>query len=254
MFWLNENEPPYLAFFRLIEERGKVQLSAGDLRVEVPAGVASVDTLLQAITGDTSPEPGTNWIVSGITAFDLVGTLVESYELGELTVGTQLRSLYFECCRQMRTAQNVEQQSILVQCIDEQAVIPHKSRPSDSGYDLTLIAERSRFGEVVLYGTGLIVQAPIGFYFDVVARSSIIKTGYMLANNVGIIDRAYRGELMVPLIKIDKNAPDLKLPVRLAQLIPRSIEHFSVQRVGQLGHTLRGVGGFGSTGTNRKEA
>ena len=254
MFWLHDNEPRYLAFFRLVEERGSIQLDAGELRVEVPTGDLEVDGLLQSMTEATAPVPETSWVISGITAFDLVGTLVESYELGELTKGTRLRSLYFQCCQQMEAHSRAEPQSILVQCIDERAVVPHKSRPSDSGYDLTLIAERSRFGEVTLYGTGLIVQAPPGFYFDVVARSSIIKTGHMLANNVGIIDRAYRGELMVPVVKIDKNAPNLELPVRLAQLIPRPIVHFSVQRVARLGHTLRGVGGFGSTGTNRKEA
>lgn len=254
MFWLHDNEPAYLAFFRLIEERGSIRFDLGELHVEVPSGDPRVDALLQSVTGDPLPSPKAAWVIAGITAFDLVGTLVESYELGELTLGTQLRSLYFQCCQQMETPHSDEARSILIQCIDDRAVLPHKSRPSDSGYDLTLIAARKRFGEVTLYGTGLIVQAPPGFYFDVVARSSIIKTGHMLANNVGIIDRAYRGELMVPVMKVDKNAPDLELPVRLAQLIPRSIAHFSVQRVERLGHTLRGVGGFGSTGTNRKEA
>ncbi len=128
------------------------------------------------------------------------------------------------------------------------AVLPAKSRVSDSGYDLTLIAERKRLSRVVLFGTGLVAEPPQGFYLDVVARSSIIKTGYMLANNVGVIDRAYRGEIMVPLIKLDDSAPELELPARVAQLIPRPIVHFPVHEARELSATERGSGGFGSTG------
>src|SRR5690606_29904543 len=119
---------------------------------------------------------------------------------------------------------------------------------SDSGYDLTLIAERKRLSRVVLFGTGLVAEPPQGFYLDVVARSSIIKTGYMLANNVGVIDRAYRGEIMVPLIKLDDSAPELELPARVAQLIPRPIVHFPGHEARELSATERGSGGFGSTG------
>ncbi|MCH2111008.1 MAG: dUTP diphosphatase, partial [Polyangiaceae bacterium] len=102
--------------------------------------------------------------------------------------------------------------------------------------------------QTTLYGTGLIVEPPYGWYFDVVPRSSIIKTGYLLANSVGVIDRSYRGELMIPLLKIDPKAPEISLPRRIAQLIPRPIVHMPVAEVQQLGATQRGNGGFGSTG------
>ena len=51
-----------------------------------------------------------------------------------------------------------------------------------------------------------------------VPRSSISKTGYMLANSVGVIDRTYTGNVLVPLIKVDKSMPDLILPARVVQL------------------------------------
>ena len=133
---------------------------------------------------------------------------------------------------------------------DELGVPPQRARPSDSGFDLSLIAVRKRFenSNVVMYGTGVAVQPPSGFYFDLVPRSSIIKQGYMLANNVGIIDQAYTGEIMVPLVKIDPEAPDLlELPQQLVQLIPRKWYGLVPTQVQTLESTSRADGGFGST-------
>lgn len=125
---------------------------------------------------------------------------------------------------------------------------PFKQRVTDSGYDLTLLYEKKRHGRVVLYGTGLVVEPPFGWYLDVVPRSSMIKTGYLLANNVGVIDRGYRGEILVPLVKHDADAPDLELPARVVQMVPRPIVHLGVERVDQNTPSHRGSGGFGSTG------
>jgi len=140
-------------------------------------------------------------------------------------------------------------EALRVTRLDPGAILPSKVRISDSGYDLTLIAERRRFGQVILYGTGLAVEPPFGWYLDVVARSSLIKTGYIVANSVGVIDRAYRGEIMVPLIKLDPEAPDLVLPVRAVQLVPRPIVHLPVVDALELSTTERGALGFGSSGS-----
>lgn len=131
---------------------------------------------------------------------------------------------------------------------DPLGVPPVRARPSDSGFDLSLIAVRKTVGSVTLYGTGVAVQPPSGFYFDMVPRSSIIKHGYIMANSVGIIDQSYTGEIMVPLIKVDPNAPDLELPCRLVQLIPRKWYGFLPEQVESLDTTQRANGGFGSTG------
>jgi dUTP pyrophosphatase len=73
-----------------------------------------------------------------------------------------------------------------------------------------------------------------------------------MANSFGVIDRAYRGEILVPLIKLDPQAPDLELPCRIAQLIPRPIVHVEWVLVDNLDETERGEGGFGSTGGHRQ--
>lgn len=132
--------------------------------------------------------------------------------------------------------------------VDPLGIPPHKTRPSDSGFDLHLISIKKTFGKVTLYGTGVSVEPPAGYYFDMVPRSSMIKTGYMLANSVGIIDQGYTGEIMVPLIKMDPDAPDLELPCKMVQLIPRKWHGFSPVNNDDVIQTERGSGGFGSTG------
>lgn len=129
------------------------------------------------------------------------------------------------------------------------AVSPSKERASDSGYDLVLLEKIKTVGEVDFYDTGIKIKPNFGYYFNLVPRSSISKTGYMLANSIGIIDRTYLGNIIVPLIKINKNATDLVLPIRLVQLIPTQIIHFQLEEVDNFDvtETHRGDGGFGSS-------
>ena len=128
------------------------------------------------------------------------------------------------------------------------AIPPYKARPSDSGYDLWLIEKDKTIGNITLYNTGVIVTPPSGYYFDMVPRSSIIKHGYMLANSVGVIDQGYTGEIKVPLIKMNPDAPELELPCKLVQLIPRKWYPFEPVCVNEVLRTNRNEGGFGSTG------
>lgn len=133
---------------------------------------------------------------------------------------------------------------------NENAIPPYKERVSDSGYDLTLIEKIKSDGIVEVYDTGIKVVPPFGYYFDLVPRSSITKSGFILANSIGIIDRTYRGSIIVALIHIDKDK-ELSLPIRLVQLVPRPIVHFPLIEIPleELDESSRGDGGFGSTGT-----
>ena len=235
-----------LQFCSWLVEHGHVACCDNELVLEIAEDHPSVASVLGELVEDATRKANGAWSLQGTQIMDLVCRLVESGDFRDVFAGSN-----FE--RQLNWAVQVLPQpshgaEIKIQVLDELAVVPHKQRASDSGYDLTLIAERKRLGAVRLYGTGLSVEPPAGYYFDVVARSSIIKTGHMLANNVGIIDRAYRGELMVPVIKVDPAAPDLELPNRLAQLIPRPIVHFRVSVHSNLTSTSRGAGGFGSSG------
>ena len=132
---------------------------------------------------------------------------------------------------------------------DEMAVLPSKEKMSDVGYDLTIIKEAKKWHDnITLYDTGIRINLEHGYYAEVVPRSSLSKSGYMLANSVGIIDPSYRGNIFIALVKVDKAAPDIELPFRCCQLIFRKQIHMDIQEVLQdFDTTTRADGGFGST-------
>ena len=125
---------------------------------------------------------------------------------------------------------------------------PTKNKFSDSGYDLSIIFKLREIDDVHYFDTGITVEPPNGFYFELVGRSSIAKTGWMLANNIGIIDASYRGTIIVPLIKVNPEANELQLPKKLVQIIPRQLILMKGVEVQTLDNTSRGGGGFGSSG------
>lgn len=136
----------------------------------------------------------------------------------------------------------------------EDAVIPSKAYPTDSGYDITILGvEKVINSNTSLYKTGIRVKMPHGFYCEIFPRSSISKTGYMISNSAGIIDSTYSGEIFVALTKTNEEAPDLKFPCKIGQLIPRELFNLKTQEVSsdefeQLhGESQRKDGGFGST-------
>lgn len=188
----------------------------------------------------------------GVNAIDFMGRL---YDEASLALSRKLEE-YYECLawkpKLKGPGNSGFDRPTLYWCrTHPEAVPPRKARASDSGYDVTIIGDRDedRGCAVRLYRTGIRVTPPPGFYFDLAPRSSISKTGYMMANSFGVIDRSYRGEVLVPLVKVVPDAPDLTFPNRIAQLILRQAVHVSVEEVDELEDTHRGAGGFGSTGT-----
>lgn len=131
----------------------------------------------------------------------------------------------------------------------EYAIIPSKTRMSDAGYDLTIISIYKNFStKTKLYDTGIKLDIPNGYYVEIVPRSSISKSGYILSNNIGIIDQGYKGNLYVALTKIDDEMPDLTLPFKCCQLlIKKQIYANFIETNKLLEDSNRNIGGFGST-------
>lgn len=142
--------------------------------------------------------------------------------------------------------------NIKVKKSDTNAVLPFKNNEEDVGYDLTIIkkSDKPPSGQTILYNTCIRVIPPEGYYTTVIPRSSIYKSGYILANSEGIIDPNYRGDIHVPLIKVDPTKPDLELPFRGFQLILKKFEKSFIVEDEEafIEQTNRGEGGFGSTG------
>jgi dUTPase len=87
-------------------------------------------------------------------------------------------------------------------------------------------------------------------HYWLLPRSSIYKTGYMMANSAGVIDSSYRGVLKAPVVRVGgAAAPGFKRGDRHFQIVAPDMGWISeIQRVGALPETTRGDGGFGSTG------
>ena len=80
-------------------------------------------------------------------------------------------------------------------------------------------------------------------------RSSISKTPLMMANSVGVIDAGYRGELMCPVRNMSNEVYVVESGTRLFQIVSRDMRAYCcVNIVNELGESVRGEGGFGSTG------
>ena len=131
----------------------------------------------------------------------------------------------------------------------EKAVLPSKNRNSDAGYDLTIISKvKNNSDKTVLYDTGIKLDIPNGYYVEIFPRSSISKSGYMLANSVGIIDQGYRGNLYIALTKIDDSVKDLELPFKCCQMIlKKQVYSIIEESKNDFSITDRNNGGFGST-------
>lgn len=133
--------------------------------------------------------------------------------------------------------------------ISDDAVTPTKANFSDVGYDLTATGVHKKINaKTILCKTGIKLDIPVSYYVDITPRSSIIRSGYMLANSTGIIDCSYKGELFIALIKVDDSAPDLEFPYRCCQLIMRKQIYPDMQEVADIDVSKRGEGGFGSSG------
>lgn len=104
-------------------------------------------------------------------------------------------------------------------------------------------------GQVVKVPTGIAIAVPPGFEAQVRARSGLSsKHGVTPVNGVGTIDSDYRGEVLVPLINLGREAFEVAHGLRIAQLVVSPVVRTGVVEVADLDVTSRGAGGFGSTG------
>ena len=97
--------------------------------------------------------------------------------------------------------------------------------------------------------TGLALAIPEGFEVQVRPRSGLaLKQGISLPNTPGTIDSDYRGELKIILINLGAGPFEIKRGDRIAQLVIAPVQLGRMVEVESLDETVRGIGGFGSTG------
>lgn len=132
------------------------------------------------------------------------------------------------------------------------AKIPFQKHDSDAGFDLTAVGDIEVDGNVATYRTGIALETPAGWYWDIRPRSSISKTNLVLCNGPGTVDSDYVGEIIVKFrIVPHKDQPAVMYSVgdRIAQLVLQRKHNCNFVETDKLSETARGSGGFGSTGT-----
>jgi dUTP pyrophosphatase len=128
---------------------------------------------------------------------------------------------------------------------------PARAHDGDAGYDLHA-AEAATIGpgERASVGTGIALAIPPGHAGLVLPRSGLAaRHGIALVNAPGLIDSGYRGEVRVLLLNTDRAAPfEVAVGDRIAQLAVVRVEGPELEEAEELDATVRGEGGFGSTG------
>ena len=150
--------------------------------------------------------------------------------------------------------------------LHENAVLPSYAKPGDAGVDLTAVgdgvmvaSEDSSMWYYIEYKTGLAMELSEGYVGLLFPRSSISKTGLILANSVGVLDSSFRGEICLRF-KIDagvvsQTVQDVswtkvyKAGERIGQLVVLPYPVIEPEFADELSETERGAGGFGSTNT-----
>lgn len=139
---------------------------------------------------------------------------------------------------------------VLFKRLHEKAEIPTYAHESDAGLDLHCIEGFTlKYGEVKLVNVGFSMALEPGFEAQIRPRSgNALKKHVTVLNSPGTVDASYRGEVGVLLHCVNKKGTAFNAGDRIAQMVICPIEHAMVEEVDELPETLRGSGGFGSSG------
>jgi dUTP pyrophosphatase len=140
---------------------------------------------------------------------------------------------------------------VLLQRLDPELPAPSYAHGGDAGADLVAAVDVELApGERSVVPTGTAIALPEGYAAFVHPRSGLAaRCGVALVNAPGTIDSGYRGEIQVIVVNLDPREPvRLARGDRIAQLVIQRVERARFVEVDQLPDSVRGEGGFGSTG------
>lgn len=141
---------------------------------------------------------------------------------------------------------------IKVKKLNEKAILPTYGSEYAAGADLYACLDEPvtiNPHETVMIKTGLAMELPEGYAGLIYPRSGMAsKRGLAPANKVGVVDPDYRGEFMVALHNHSEAAATVEPEERIAQLVITPFLTASFEEAEELSDTVRGAGGFGSTG------
>ena len=131
--------------------------------------------------------------------------------------------------------------------------IPKYETPGSSGMDIAAHIENAitiNPGEKAIVSTGFSMAIPKGYEVQIRPRSGLAaKKNITVLNTPGTIDADYRGEIKVILINLGNEKFIIKNGERIAQMVVCPVVQADLEEVKELPKTVRGLDGFGSTGT-----
>jgi dUTP pyrophosphatase len=140
---------------------------------------------------------------------------------------------------------------LAIRRLDPELPLPGYAHAGDAGMDL-YSAEDVTLEPLrrALVSTGIAVAIPEGYAGFVQPRSGLaIKHGLSLVNTPGLIDSHYRGEIKIIAVNLDPETPiAIRRGDKIAQFVIQSVVRADLVEVAELDETVRGEGGFGSTG------
>ena len=141
---------------------------------------------------------------------------------------------------------------ILVKKFDKNIKLPAYKTFGSSGMDLMAYIKNKitiNPGKIALVSTGIAVSIPKNYEIQIRPRSGLAaKKGISVLNTPGTVDSDYRGEIKIILINLSRKSFIVKSGDRIAQMIVCPVVRGKLQEVKNLPKTVRGKGGFGSTG------
>lgn len=145
--------------------------------------------------------------------------------------------------------------------LDSRASVPAYQTSDAAGLDLAACLPRGEYPseaitiaprQIVRVPTGLALAIPSGYEGQVRPRSGLaIRCGLTVVNAPGTIDADYRGELQVGLVNLGPDPVTVRHGDRIAQLVVAPVSRATLLVVSELDQTVRGSGGFGSTGVGQ---
>ena len=136
--------------------------------------------------------------------------------------------------------------------IKENALLPEYQTLGAAGMDIHACVDQPiimQSFERRMIPTGFAMALPVGYEAQIRARSGLsIKHGITMVNGIGTIDADYRGEVGVLLINLGQESFEITPGMRIAQMVIAKYERAEWSLVTALDETVRGSGGFGSTG------
>lgn len=139
---------------------------------------------------------------------------------------------------------------LLVEKINNKAIIPFQAHKNDAGMDLFSTEEIIiKPMERKLVHTGIKIQLPKNTEAQIRPRSGLaLKNGITVLNTPGTIDEGYRGEIGIILINLSEETFKVEKGMKIAQMVIKPTLTLNIEEVSTLTETTRGEGGFGSTG------